>query len=167
MDIISHGLWGGVAFGRQSRKKYWQAFLFGVLPDLLSFGILRVATFLGFSERLDFSRGTPAASLVPPYVHTLYDWTHSLVIFAIVFGLVWLFRKRPWWVMGAWALHILVDIPSHSDRFFPTPFLWPISDFHVNGISWGNPIIFFPNLILLAATYGAWFFVRRRKHQKQ
>jgi hypothetical protein len=40
MDILSHGLYGGVAFGRESRKKYLIAFLFGVGPDLLSFGVL-------------------------------------------------------------------------------------------------------------------------------
>lgn len=47
MDIISHGLWGGIAFGRKNKKDFWQSFAFGVMPDLLAFGVLTVATTLG------------------------------------------------------------------------------------------------------------------------
>jgi hypothetical protein len=45
------------------------------------------------------------------------------------------------WILAAWGLHILIDIPTHSLALFPTPFLWPVSDFKVNGIGWDNPII--------------------------
>ncbi len=38
MDIFSHGLYGGVAFGRISKRDYITAFLFGIAPDLLAFG---------------------------------------------------------------------------------------------------------------------------------
>ena len=40
MDIVSHGLWGAIAFGRKSRSSFWLAFLIGLAPDLFSFGIL-------------------------------------------------------------------------------------------------------------------------------
>jgi hypothetical protein len=36
MDVISHGLWGGVAFGRKNKKYFWWSFGFGIMPDLLS-----------------------------------------------------------------------------------------------------------------------------------
>lgn len=62
--------------------------------------------------------------------------------------------------MLAWPLHILIDIPTHTAEFFPTPFLWPVSNFHVDGISWGNPFIFYPDLILLVLSYLIWYFYR-------
>ncbi|HEX6532810.1 MAG TPA: hypothetical protein VF019_09305, partial [Nitrospira sp.] len=77
MDILSHGLWGAVAFGRRNRPSFWLAFLLGLAPDLLSFGILQLAVWLGMAPRPDFSHGTPPESSIPPYVHHLYDVTHS------------------------------------------------------------------------------------------
>jgi hypothetical protein len=164
MDIFSHGLYGGVAFGRKSRWSYWLAFFFGIAPDLFSFGLFFILTFLGFAEHPDWSSGNhPDPSAIPAFVHSLYDGTHSLVVFAVVFGLVWLIRKRPLIEMLGWPLHISVDIPTHSEKFFPTPFLWPISDFHVNGTNWGRPEIFIPNLLVLAGLYFAWFYYARRQ----
>ena len=158
MDTLSHGLWGSLAFGRNNRKSFWLAFFFGVAPDLFSFGFLFVSNILGFTERPDWSSGPPAPSLIPAYVHAAYNLTHSLVIFALVFGLVWLVLRRPLYEMLAWPLHVLVDIPTHTYRFFPTPFLWPFSDVTVSGIPWSDPRIFIPNVTLLVALY-LWFFV--------
>ncbi|MDO8240892.1 MAG: hypothetical protein Q7T51_02865 [Candidatus Moranbacteria bacterium] len=166
MDIISHGLWGSGVFGQKSHKLFWLAFFFGIMPDLFSFGILffhRIMIRFGIvSGDMPVQSFRPEHASLPFYVNPLYDLTHSLIIFLIIFFIIWLIRKKPLWEIGAWGLHILIDIPSHSNAFFPTPFLWPISDFHVNGISWGNPIIYIPNLILLALLYG-WFFYSKKK----
>lgn len=167
MDTLSHGLWGGVAFGRKKKIDYMAAVFFGAMPDIFSFGIYMVARILGFSPQLDWSKNHPTNDLVPTYVHHLYDITHSLIVFGIIFGLVYLFRKKPFWPLSAWGLHILMDIPGHSYSFFPTPFLWPISDFRVNGISWGNPIIFFPNVILLIISYAFWYWKHRKNKKNQ
>lgn len=165
MDIVSHGLWGGVAFGRKNKNNYWLAFLFGVFPDVFSFGILFMANILGIGSGPHYSNGRPDFALIPGYVSQLYDITHSLVIFAFVFGVVWFFRKKPFWPLAAWGLHILVDIPSHSLAFFATPFLWPFSGYRFDGINWGNPIIFIPNVFLLMISYLTWlfYFIKRRK----
>lgn len=162
MDIFSHGLWGGVAVGRKNKKQYLQAVFFGAMPDLFSFGIFWFATILGLHARPDFSSGRPDASLIPDYVNTLYNWTHSLIVFAVVFGFVWLIKKRPQYVMAAWGIHILMDIPTHSLSFFATPFLWPVSDFKVDGINWGNPMIFIPNIILLITAYLSWLYFYKK-----
>lgn len=168
MDTLSHGLYGGVAFGRQSRSSYWLAFLFGVAPDLFSFGVFMVLTWLGVFERPDWSAGPPDPSAIPAFVHAAYDASHSLVVFAAAFALVWLIRRKPLMEMLAWPLHILVDIPTHSERFFPTPFLWPLSDFHVDGHPWSDPRIFIPNVILIALLYLWFYWLRpRRLRQKQ
>lgn len=162
MDIISHGLYGGVAFGRTSKRSYWTAFFFGIAPDLFSFGILFALSILSISSGPDFHSGPPDPSSIPSYVHSLYNVTHSLVTVAIVFGIVWFIRKKPMIEMLGWPLHILVDIPTHSSAFFPTPFLWPLSDFHVDGTSWGQPIIFIPNVIFIIMLY-TWFYVKKKK----
>jgi len=159
MDILSHGLWGGVAFGRQSRRSYWWAFFFGVMPDLFSFGPFFLQKLWGHG----FEFGPPDAASIPMYVYELYDVTHSLVTFAVVFILASLFLRRPMWVMLAWPFHVVMDIFTHSNEFFPTPFLWPISDYHFGGISWGHPYIFFPNVALLIVCYVIW---RRSLKQK-
>jgi len=160
MDIISHGLWGSVVFGRKNKRNFWWAFLIGMSPDLFSFGIFWITNILGITTSPDWRHGHPISESIPQFVHTLYNFTHSFVIFLAVFLIIWLFRKKPFWLLGAWGLHILIDIPSHSLQFFPTPFLWPFSDYVFPGISWGTPIIFIPNLILLGIFY-AWFLWKK------
>ncbi len=165
MDILSHGLWGGIAFGRKSKILYWLAFGFGVFPDLLSFGIYTMADILGIVSGPEWGNGLPDPRIIPDFVYTLYHFTHSLVIFAVLFVLVWFLLKKLFLPMFAWCLHILVDIPTHSAEFFPTPFLWPVSDFTVSGISWGQPIIFYPNIILLVVCYLVWWVYRKKKNK--
>jgi uncharacterized membrane protein YhaH (DUF805 family) len=157
MDIVSHGLWGSIAFGRKNRSSFWMAFVIGMAPDIFSFGILWAAAMLGLSEQPDFSHGTPPESTIPQYVHHLYNVTHSFIIFLAVFFLVWFLLKRPLWELGAWGLHVLVDIPTHSYAFFPTPVFWPLSDWKFNGWQWMTPSILIPNFVLLSLLY-AWYF---------
>lgn len=161
MDIISHGLWGSLTFGRCNRRNFWLAFLFGIAPDLLSFGLYLIGVWTGFFDHPDWSTGQrPDPSYIPLFVYTLYKYTHSLIIFLLIFLFVWMIRRVPFWPLAAWGLHILFDIPTHAKEFFPTPFLWPISDVSINGIPWSRPIIFFPNIFLLLVLF-IWFFVTR------
>lgn len=153
MDFVSHGLWGSITFGRRSRSSFGLAFAAGMAPDLFSFGVLYVAAAFGLSPKPDFSHGTPPESTIPQYVHHLYNYTHSFVIFLIVFFLVWLFLKRPVWELGAWGLHILADVPLHSYAFFPTPVLWPLSGWKFDGWQWMTPAILVPNFALLSLLY--------------
>lgn len=165
MDILSHGLWGGIAFGRKSRRLFWAAFAFGVLPDLLAFGphfanSIWSSLSGGAFQTIDPRHGY---ANIPPYIFSIYHVTHSLVVFLAVFLLVWAWRRRPFWPMAAWGLHVLMDIPTHSLRFFPTPFLWPLSDYAFNGISWAQPIIFVPDVLLLVLIYVGYFLVYRHR----
>jgi hypothetical protein len=156
VDILSHGLWGAITFGRRTRPSFWLAFVLGLAPDLLSFGILYLAVALGLAERPDFSHGTPPESSIPQYVHHLYNVTHSLMIFLTAFLVVWGIRKRPVWELGAWGLHVLVDVPTHSSSFFPTPVFWPLFSWKFDGWQWMNLAILVPNYVLLSLCY-AWF----------
>lgn len=157
MDIFAHTLWAAAgARGINSKKKKrlfnvgWTAF-FGVFPDLFAFGIPMILAIpeiieKGFSIFRHSHAGLPA---------TLYQYSHSLVIWAVVFILVWVFLKRPAYFLFGWALHILIDIPSHAGNFYPTPFLFPISDWKfLHGISWANKWYMIINYSLLLIVYG-------------
>ncbi|MBI2436470.1 MAG: hypothetical protein HYV41_01860 [Candidatus Magasanikbacteria bacterium] len=167
MDIVSHGLWGGIVAGKKNRRTYWTAFLIGILPDFFSFGIFFLATIFRITPDIAWHAGPDNLEIVPEYVTHLYNITHSLVVFVVVFLLVFMIRRKPFVPLLAWGLHIIMDIPTHSSAFFPTPFLWPVSNFRIDGVSWVHPYIFFPNLILLVSVYlfyfGYWRIRRSRR----
>ena len=166
MDIISHGLWGGVIGGRKSKRQFAWAVFFGTLPDLSSFGIFSALTFLGVGKSPNWSAGPPAMEDIPNYVHVLYNISHSLITFTVIAVLFYLFVRHLLVPFFAYGFAVLLDIPSHSTDFFATPFLWPISDYKFNGMPWSEPQVFFPNLILLVAAYLAWYLYSRRKAVK-
>lgn len=85
MDVLSHGLWGAVVFGRKSKKIFWQTFAVGIASDIFSFDIFFFMALFGFVERPDFSHNSPNPELIPVHIDQLYNITHSLVIFAAVF----------------------------------------------------------------------------------
>src|SRR3989338_3175452 len=177
MDIFAHTLWANAAAmganavaenGNKNKKKKfhmhvgWTAF-FGVAPDLFAFAIPFALRFFGvlfsgnaFSSLLhrppveggEFQNGFNLA-------HNLYQYSHSLVIWVLVFALVWAFYKRPRYELLGWALHILIDIPTHVLAFFPTPFLFPISDYKFPyGIQWSNYSFMIVNYGLLLLIWG-------------
>lgn len=161
MDVFSHGLWGGITVGRRNRKSFLTAVAIGMAPDVIAFGPFLVTRLLdqgwGFFSQVGHK---PDLITIPSYVHSAYNVTHSLIVFATAFLLVWALRRKPMLEMLAWGLHICMDIPTHVNAFFPTPFLWPLSDFHVEGIPWNRPIIFYPDWGLLIILYG-WFIYRK------
>ena len=165
MDILSHGLYGSIAFGRRNKKSFWLAFFFGIAPDLFSFGIFFIQRLFEWESGGVVQNGPPDPSTIPVYVQSFYNVSHSLIIFLIVFAVVWFVRKKPLLELLAWPLHILVDIPTHSTQFFPTPFLWPFSSYGFDGVPWGNPWIFIPNVVLLLSLY-VWYFLIRPKLKK-
>ncbi len=168
MDTLAHGLYGGAAFAKKSKRSFWLAFFFGVFPDLAAFGLHFPVVFYNrfiLNDPAYVRIEPPAAHMIPDYVYGIYNFSHSLVIFVLVFAIVWYIRKRPMYELSAWGLHILMDIPSHTHAFFPTPFLYPLSAFSVNGISWGTPWFFYSYWGILIGIYGYVFLSRRRKNQ--
>ena len=167
MDILAHTLWtnaGARAGNKLAEKKGgkfkvsvgWAAF-WGVFPDFFAFtlpfviGIYR-AVFLGSPLVRGPHIPTAGSFDIAAY---LYQFSHSLVIWALVFVLVWVISKRPRWELLGWALHILIDIPSHTTGFYPTPFLFPISNYRFPyGVSWANTWYMIINYGALAFVWG-------------
>lgn len=158
MDTLAHGLWTNAIYQRQRGQNRWWAIFFGVAPDLFSFGPFFVARLI----QGVWPGSRPALASIPAYVSIIYNYTHSVVIWLIVFGLAvfWL-RGRVWWPLTAWLIHILVDIGTHTYEFFPTPFLFPLSYWKVNAINWADPTFMLVNYSLLVLVYLEIY--RRRK----
>ena len=140
MDTLSHALYGKGLFGY---KKYrWYSFFFGIIPDIFSFGIYFIYLIV-FSE---FEFGRPSREELPYWVYDLYDISHSMVTALVFIAIAYKINKDFAWPMLAWPMHIVVDFFTHSIEFFPTPILWPISDYRFDGIPWSNPYVWFGNI---------------------
>jgi hypothetical protein len=164
MDIISHGLWGGVVLGRKRRIDFIFAFAFSVLPDIFAEGIMFLLIFLGLDNMPGLEYGHPDITDFPVYAQNFYNTSHSLIVFIVIFTIAWIVRRKAFLPLAAWGIHILIDIPTHSYKLFPTPFLWPVSDFKIDGISWDSPVILIPDIALLIILYSFWFY--KQKVQK-
>jgi membrane-bound metal-dependent hydrolase YbcI (DUF457 family) len=163
VDFVSHALWGGIAFGRRTRKAFLVAAGISVLPDLLTEGLFGILYMLGIGDMPAWDAGHPNITEFPLWAQSLYSATHSLVLFTLAFFLMWAVMGKPVWLVGAWGLHIIIDIPTHSLALFPTPFLWPVSDFKVDGVDWSNPLVLGTNLLLLVVVYYLWRARARRQ----
>ena len=65
-----------------------------------------------------------------------------------------------WIFVLPWFFHILIDIPGHTLRFFPTPFLHPFSDMAFDGVRWSTWWFWFPQLFALL---GIWWVILEEK----
>jgi hypothetical protein len=179
-------------FALRKFRTGWFVF-WGVMPDLFSFTpAVAWLVWQVVIEGVPFSE-VPRPELLPPEVrqtfpvfrliNVLYHLSHSLIIFTGIFLLAWAIRRyrlkslygapmsgspqsagRPCWEMTGWLLHILIDIPTHTRRLYPTPFLWPLSDFTIDGISWGRPWFLALNYSSLLIVFLLLWLKSERKH---
>jgi hypothetical protein len=69
-------------------------------------------------------------------MYLLHHIAHSLPLVAFV-AVTARLTTGSWLRWGAaWALHILVDIPTHSRQNWAPQFFWPFCAVTVDGISW-------------------------------
>ena len=142
------------------KRKYWWAFLFGMLPDLLAFGPFFAYRIL--SGTLKF--GKPEIVSIPSAVFTVYNFSHSLFTAAAILLLMRFVISKELFISAcAYPLHILLDIPTHDKTFFPTPFLFPLSNFRIDGISWGNKYFMLSNYAALLIVYFLYFRYKAKK----
>jgi hypothetical protein len=184
------------SFAERRRKRSWSrrelgiAVFFGIFPDLLAFGPVIFASIIRHGSNLvayaetrfvnEWGTTLPRVAhwvghgrlggsippAIPSYVYSLYNISHSFVVFLFVFALVWIIRRRPYWLMAGWGLHIGIDIFSHSDKFFPTPVLYPFSRLHFHGVSWADPAFMLINYSLLLVTYLVLHYTSRTRKKR-
>lgn len=163
MDIVAHALWA-TAVGRtwngrgRTRFKVARFVAWTMFPDLFAFTPMAIAVI--------WNRLSGASRL--PHVHTvagfnLYELSHSFVVFFLVFAAASLLLRRPVWEMLGWALHIAIDIPTHSR--YTTPFLWPLSDYRFRGVGWWEPWFMAVNYAALAMVFLVMWLRGRRARE--
>ena len=157
MDTLAHGLWGGLTAGW--KKKFWLAFLFGIAPDMCSFGLWMVIRIL----QGNFVPGKPSLESLPDWLFVAYNFSHSLIIIGALWFVLWFTARNVAIPFLAWPLHIVLDIPTHSKAFFPTPFLFPMSDYTFDGIRWDQSWFMILNYGALFVVAFLWVFFRRRR----
>lgn len=188
MDIFAHSVWTAMAAKKYNDKSGkaipprraisigWSAF-WGVFPDLVAFGtpflvlayaiLVRDVPFPGFSHLCPCVLDAPGGySWISKFIPLAYQVSHSFVTFGVAFLVTWAVRKRAPIAMLGWALHIFIDIFSHAQTFFPTPFLWPISNWKfLHGVSWASPWFMIINYgAMLIAFY--FVFLRRKTTER-
>lgn len=168
MDVFSHALWANLLYypGYKSRlKDRLMAVFFGVLPDLISFTPSTI--FLLFSgRRFPLTMEAMSTVGVLRYAVYSYNFTHSLVIFTVIFLIVLAARRgRLYWPLFGWLFHIVLDIFTHKEEFFATPIFFPLSDLkYLHGFSWAEPHFLLINWIVLLFLYiGLVYDARHRR----
>lgn len=166
MDVLAHALWSTAGGLAARRKFHWRIHLgwlaaWSVLPDLVVFAIpaaVRIGRFLtGASKTLLPDGSGPRFD----WAFGIYNVTHSAVVWALCFGAVWLVARRPVLELLGWALHIAIDIFTHTG-IFAIKFLWPLSSVHFDGIRWETPWFLALTYVALAAVF-LMLCVRARK----
>lgn len=158
MDTISHGLWvfWGCKVIKNCRKvNLYLITLFSMLPDLIAYSpiivyaIYLIITFqFPFDDILRFSLAVGDKSIIAvKMASSLYLITHSYITWIVA---IIIFRKKE--IIGG-AIHITLDIFTHSLDFNPTRFLWPLSNYAFNGIKWVNPYFLTFNIVSLILLY--------------
>ena len=156
MDTISHALWGKGLFGY--RKYKWLPLFFGAIPDLASFGIYFLYNLI--VNPTTMKMGKPELSEIPSWVFSLYNFTHSLIIAILFIFIAYILKRDFCFSMLAWPFHIILDFFTHSIEYFPTPILWPISNYRFDGIPWSNQYIMIANIVCIFLVFN----YRRRKY---
>lgn len=178
MDILAHSLYAsaGAKINNDTLKNKKQnqisiiwSILWGIFPDFFAFTMPFLFSFWKvFSGQQGFESFATRHQVADGFTlaHSLYQYSHSLVIFVLIFLLVWLIRKKPWLPLLGWGLHILLDIPSHAIDFFPTPFLFPISEWRFPyGIRWSGLWFMVVNYSILIIIWGS-ILLRKNRIRK-
>ncbi len=149
MDILAHSIWSALVaksinFKKKKKLSILKTAFWGIFPDLfaftLLFTVLIIGTLFGTTPVPDHNNIEPAMrnGSISIVTEVLYQFSHSLIIFAIILLVLYVSFGKVIWEMLGWGLHIIIDIFTHSYKFYPTPFLWPFSEFRFDGISWGQ-----------------------------
>lgn len=176
MDIVAHAMWAGLgtqAVARRYRlrqRTVLATVALAVLPDLLQ--LLPIAAWAlagdgSIAALWAYVVATPGeeprlpASIGIASYH-LHCVMHSAVIAGAFTALLWMRTRSLWFPLLGWWSHIVIDVFTHSQDYYPSPVLYPITMQGFDGVAWNQPWF-------IAVNYGAlilgwlWLFHRRRR----
>lgn len=132
MDPLTHLLTTRLLVGREPTT-----LLAGLAPDLAFYSTYPLWALRHGRVRAVLDGGEWPAP--PPWMVQLHRATHSLPVVVGAAMLFWLRRGHwPRQLLGAYVLHLLIDIPTHTrDPWGPRP-LWPFSKVAYNGVNWAG-----------------------------
>lgn len=159
MDTFAHAIQSFIIF--QNTELIGFAIFFGVMPDLFSWTIYIIYRWLK-GERFE----SPKITEIPEWVFFLYGFTHSIFVFAATALIIYILIGFIPVYLLAWIIHIGIDIPTHSRKFLPTPFLWPISDWKFPGFSWGQKWFMITNWSAIIITLLLIFFIQKKGEER-
>ena len=175
IDIAAHALWaatGTVLLARRRALPVVTSFALvglAVLPDLMH--TLPVTAWALFnwlpSEFMIYvkalpDRLKPLPESVELWSHHLHCIFHSGVIAMAVTLVAWRWNRVFWIPLAGWWSHILIDVFTHSDDFFPSPVLYPLTYRGFDGVAWNTPWFVVANYSTLAVVW-VWLLVTRRE----
>ena len=178
MDILAHGLWAGfgVVLLRRHRAlapgTALAAVALATLPDVVHLLPLVGWAALGdgdWSALRAYVLAMPGQEpVLPPLVQSLSHHGHCLMHSAVVAGaataLLWAWRRALWLPLLGWWSHILIDVFTHSARYYPVPVFYPFTDWAFDGIAWNQPWMLALNYAALGAT--AWWLHHTGWHRR-
>lgn len=176
MDLLAHALWTGAGVAALQRR--WPVsgtaaaagVAMSVVPDLAhSLPVLAwVAAGDGtWAQGLAYAWATPSTEPVLPqwvrlWSHHLHCTTHSVLVAAAVTVICWPWRRVMWLPLVGWWLHIVIDVFSHSNEFYPVPLFYPITQRGFGMVAWNTPWFAAWNYGALVAVT-IWLWLTRRK----
>src|SRR5579864_3242332 len=149
MDILAHGLYGGAIVLKKSPQLYWLGVLSGMSPDILagSFRLYKAGVRKALPSFLGIHHDLPGSA------YTVYHITHSFITAFCLFLVLFLIHRDFAILSLPYAFHILCDIPFHTGRF-ATRFLYPLSNFHINGYEYAkHKWLYVPNYLVILLFY--------------
>ena len=175
MDIFAHTLWAGAGVAVLRRR--WPiaprtaALTLGLaaLPDLLHlvpiigwwvFGDGSIAALWSYAIALP-----GLEPVLPSWVALLSHHLHCIMHSGLVAGAVslLLWGKLPSLripLLGWWS-HIVIDVFTHSARYYPSPVLYPITERGFDGLAWNTPWFLLLNYTALGII-GMWLLSSQR-----
>ena len=179
MDIAAHALWAGAGalllVRRRALPKAAGVALvaLAVVPDLMhTLPVAAWALFNGLPD--DFmiylralpDRAQPLPAEVELWSHHLHCVFHSGVIALGVTAATWLWLRVFWWPLAGWWSHILIDVVTHSDDFYPSPVFYPLTYWGFDGVAWDRPWFVIANYAALAVVWALLLMTRRKSNQR-
>lgn len=132
MDPLTHLLTTRLLIGREPAT-----LLAGIAPDLAFYSIYPLWALR--SGRVRAVLDGEAWPAPPLWMVQLHLAGHSLPV-ALGTGMLFRLSRGHWprQLLGAYLLHLLIDIPTHTrDPWGPRP-LWPFSNIAYDGVSWAE-----------------------------
>ena len=176
MDIVAHALWAGT--GMAAARRRWPVatrvlvvtMTLAALPDLF-----HLFPIMGWSILGDGSMATLRAWAVavpgqepwlPPMVlflsHHLHCIAHSALVAGAVTWLMWVVIGSFWIPLVGWWSHIVIDVFTHSQDYYPSPVFYPITEQGFDGIAWNTPWFVVLNYTALGAC-ALWLLLQRSR----